>query len=134
MHYRYRHFRFALLLSAVLLCACGNVIRRATNEFADNLTTAILNDDDPGTVRDGVPAYLLLIDGLIQGDQKNADGLLAGAKLYSAYAGGFVNSSERAQRLANRAYDYARRALCLREKELCAGLDQPYEVYAAALE
>src|SRR5262249_4935344 len=118
----------------VLLCACGNVIRKATNQFADNLTTAILSEDDPGTVRDGVPAYLLLIDGLIQGDPQNADGLLAGAKLYGAYAGGFVDDSERAQRLANRAYDYARRALCLREKELCTGLDQPFDAYASALE
>jgi hypothetical protein len=60
---RFRHFRFAVLLSACALCACANVMRRATSQFADNLTTAILNEDDPGTVRDGVPAYLLLVDG-----------------------------------------------------------------------
>jgi len=129
-----RQLRFAVLLGAVLLCACGNVIRRATNQFADNLTTASLDEDDPGTVRDGVPAYLLLIDGIIKGDPENADGLLAGAKLYGAYAGGFVDNPERAQRLANRAYEYAHRALCLREKELCAGLDKPFDAYAAALE
>lgn len=131
---RFHQLRFALLLGAVLLCACGNVVRRATNQFADNLTSAILNEDDPGTVRDGVPAYLLLIDGIIQGDPENAGGLLAGAKLYGAYAGGFVDNTERAQRLANRAYDYAHRALCLREKVLCAGLDKPFDAYSAALE
>jgi hypothetical protein len=53
--------------------------------------------------------------------------------LYGAYAGGFVGEGERAQRLAARAYAYARRALCLREKALCAALDGAYEPFAAAL-
>jgi hypothetical protein len=129
-----RKGRFLMLLIAVALCACGNVMRKATNQFAENLTNAILDEDDPGTVRDGVPAYLLLIDGIIQGDAENPDALLAGAKLYGAYAGGFVDNPERAQRLANRAYDYARRALCLRERDLCSGLDKPFDAYTAALE
>ena len=128
-----KHWRFVLLLVAALLCACGSVVRRATNQFADNLTNAILDQDDPGTVRDGVPAYLLLIDGIIGGDAQNADALLAGAKLYGAYAGGFVEEPERAQRLAGRAYEYARRALCLREKHLCATLDGSFDAFQAAL-
>src|SRR5262249_51309242 len=127
------HWRFAMLLAACVLSACGSVVRRATNQFADNLTGAILDCDDPGTVRDGVPAYLLLIDGMIEGDPQNADTLLAGAKLYGAYAGGFVDDPARAQRLANRAYDYARRALCVRAKELCAALDGPFDKFEAAL-
>ena len=134
MLHSYRRIRFAVLLGAVLLCACGNVMRKATNQFAANLTNAILDEDDPGTVRDGVPAYLLLIDGMIEGDPQNPDALLAGAKLYGAYAGGFVDAPERAQRLAGRAYDYARRALCQRERELCAGLDAPFDAYTVALE
>src|SRR5438067_10051979 len=101
-------WRFLLLLSAALLCACGGVVRRATHQFADNLTNAILDQDDPGTVRDGVPAYLLLIDGMIGGDPQNADALLAGAKLYGAYASSFAEDAERAQRLAGRAYGYAK--------------------------
>lgn len=125
--------RLVLLLMAALLASCGSIVRRATHQFADNLTTAILNEDDPATVRDGVPAYLLLIDGMIQGDPKNADMLLAGAKLYGAYAGGFVDSDKRAKRLSDRAYSYARSALCLREPELCAALDKPYGAYSAAL-
>ncbi len=131
MPYRYR---FVVLLAAAMLCACGSVVRRASNQFANNLTEAILDQDDPATVRDGVPAYLLLIDGIIGSDPQNVDGLLAGAKLYGAYAGGFVDESERIQRLANRAYTYAKRALCLREKLLCATLDGPFDAFAAALE
>lgn len=130
----FKHFRFALLLGACLAAACGSVMRRATTQFSDNLTGAILNQDDIETARDGVPAYLLLIDGLIEGDPLNPDILLAGAKLYGAYAGGFVDDSERAQKMAGRAYGYARRALCLREKPLCDVLDAPYDKFDAALQ
>jgi TRAP transporter T-component len=126
--------RFLLLLLIMLTAACGNVVRKATNQFAENLTNAILSEDDPGTVRDGVPAYLLLIDGIIGGDPENPEALLAGSQLYGAYAGGFVDEPERAQRLANRSYDYARRALCFTEKELCAALDAPFDQYQAALD
>ncbi len=131
---RVAHFRFLLLFGGVLLAACGSVIHKATRQFADNLTTAILNQDDPATVHDGMPSYLLLIDGIIDGDPQNADALLAGAKLYGAYAGGFVHDSARAQRMAERAFGYAKRALCLREKELCAALDAPFDTFEAALQ
>jgi hypothetical protein len=128
-----RRFRFVLLLAACALCGCANIVRRATNQFADNLTSAILDQDDPGTVRDGVPAYLLLIDGIIASDAQNAGALLAGAKLYGAYAGGFVEDPARAQHLAGRAYDYARRAVCLEEKALCSTLDGPFDAFQATL-
>jgi hypothetical protein len=125
--------RFAMLLAACLMAACGSVMRKATNQFADNLSQAILNEDDPPTVHDGVPAYLILVDGLVEGDPQNPDILLAGSKLYGAYVGGFVDDNVRAQRLANRAYSYARRALCVREKPLCTALDAPFDAYADAL-
>jgi TRAP transporter TatT component family protein len=127
-------FRFFIPCCVVLLSACGSVVHRATREFADNLTTAILNQDDPATVHDGVPSYLLLIDGIVDGDPNNADGLLAGAKLYGAYASGFVDNPARAQHMAERAYGYAKRALCLREKALCQALDAPFDTFQAALE
>lgn len=117
----------------LLLSDCAGVISRATNQFANNLSGAILDQDDPGTVKDGVPAYLLLIDGLIAGDPDNSDLLLAGAKLYGAYTGGFVEDPERGKRLAARAYSYTRRAVCLREKTLCAQLDASLENFQAAL-
>ncbi len=127
-------FRFLLLSVAVILTACGSAVHRATRQFADNLTTAILNQDDPATVHDGVPSYLLLVDGIIDSDPNNADALLAGAKLYGAYAGGFVDNPTRAQHMAERAYGYAKRALCLREKELCQSLDAPFDAFQIALD
>ena len=130
---RRRQSRFLLTLLAVALCACGSAVRKVSNRFSNNLSEAILDQDDPGTVRDGVPAYLLLTDSLILGDPENPDALLAGAKIYGAYAGSFVDEPERAQRLAGRAYDYGKRALCLREKALCDALTGPFETFQAAL-
>ncbi len=114
-----------------LLAGCAGVVNKATQRFADNLGSAILNQYDPGTVRDGLPAYLLLLDALLEGDPKNSGTLLAAARLYGAYAGGFVAEPERAKHLANRAFSYARRATCERSPPLCAALEQPFEAFSA---
>jgi hypothetical protein len=129
-----RWMRFGFLALAVALSACASIVNRATGQFTNSLTTGILNEDDVVTVHDGVPAYLMLIDGIIEGDPQNPSTLLAGAKLYGAYAGGFVGDPVRAQRMAERAYNYARRALCVREKKLCDALQGPFDQFQVALD
>lgn len=109
------------------------LIGQATQELAGDLTSAILNQDDPATVRDGAPAYLLMIDGLIEGDPNSSSLLLTGAQLYGAYASAFVEDEARSKRLAARALDYGRRALCLRRSDLCAAIGEPFDAFAAAL-
>jgi hypothetical protein len=123
----------ALCAFAFAATGCAGLVNKASQRFADNLGAAILNENDPGTVRDGVPAYLLLLDSLIEGDPNNAGTLLAGAKLYGSYAGGFVAEPERAKRLALRAHDYAKRATCIRVKPFCDVLAQPFDPFAAQL-
>lgn len=63
------------------LAGCAALMSSQTAKLADNLATAVLNSNDPATVRDGAPAYLLMIDGMIAGDQKNVRLLQAGANL-----------------------------------------------------
>jgi len=126
--------RLGILAAAAALSACASIVNRATHQFTDSLTTGILNEDDVVTVHDGMPAYLMLIDGIIEGDPQNPSTLLAGAKLYGAYAGGFVGDPIRAQRMAERAYNYARRALCVREKKLCDALQAPFDQFQIALD
>ena len=108
-----------LVLMAFLLTGCASLVSSATSKMADNITLAILNQDDPATVRDGAPSYLLMIDGLIEGDPNNTNLLLAGAKLYGSYSSTFVDDEARAQRLASKSLSYARRALCLEASEVC---------------
>ncbi len=109
-----------IALFIILLPGCASMVNSATSRMADNISLAILNQNDPATVRDGAPAYLLLLDGLIEGEPASTDLLLSGAKLYGSYAGAFAEDKDRAARLAQRALDYARRALCLEDAALCA--------------
>ncbi len=127
----------ALLALVVLLplAGCASLVRNASDSFARNLGTAVLNSEDPATVRDGLPAYLLLLDSLVAGqkpgDPGNASVLLAAAKLNGAYAGNFTGDDKpRAQRLARKSFDYANRAVCLQDAALCAVLDKGPDQFA----
>lgn len=95
----------------------------ATNDMAANLSSAIMNQDDPETVRDGAPAYLLLLDSFIAGSPDNPAMLAAAAELYAAYGIVFVADPERADRLTQRALGYAQRSLCASNKSAC-GIDE----------
>jgi hypothetical protein len=109
-------------VAILLLTGCASLISSATTRMADNITLAILNQNDLETVRLGAPAYLLMLDGLIEGDAENTDLLLAGAKLYSSYTSAFIEDEERAKRLAEKSFGYARTALCIEVPDLCQSL------------
>ena len=129
-----RVFLLPLLVAALLATGCAALVGRATSRLADNLGSAVLNADDPASVRDGLPAYLLLLDGLLEGDPDNAGTLLAAARLNGAYAGNFTGDDAlRARRLSGKALAYARRATCLQEATLCASLDGNPDDFAKAL-
>ena len=61
----------ASILVLVAASGCSSIMSSATSGLADSLTTAVLDQNDPDTVRQGAPAYLLLIDGLIADDPQN---------------------------------------------------------------
>lgn len=108
---------FALLF---LLAGCAGLANR---QLAGNLSAAIVNQDDPQTVRAGAPAFLLLVDGLVEDSPQSTPLLLAGARLYGAYAGAFVDELPRQLRLTDRARGYAERALCESVPLLCDAND-----------
>ena len=122
-----------ILLTSLAVAGCASFATSATSRLAGNLSSAILNQDDPETVEAGAPSYLLLIDSLIEGDPRNEDLLLAGSKLYGAYAAAFIREPERAKRLARKARDYGDRALCAHDARLCNLLERPYDDFAAAI-
>ncbi len=115
------------------LCGCGTLVSSATSRLAGDLSTALLNQADVQTARDGLPAFLLLIDGLIESQPESSDLLLAGARLYGAYASAFAADEARAQRLSERARGYGLRALCAEARALCERVAQPYEAFAEEL-
>jgi len=127
-----------LVLTVVLALSagCSSIMSSATANLADSLTGAILNQNDAETVRQGAPAYLLLIDGLIAESPDNTNLLLAGASLYSSYAGAFVEDRERAARLSVKGRDYGWRAMCSGDRSACGSWSAPYgdfEVVVSAM-
>ncbi|MDX1571672.1 MAG: TRAP transporter TatT component family protein [Xanthomonadales bacterium] len=123
-----------LAIGLLLSTGCSTLVSTATDRFAGALSAGILNQDDLDTVRDGMPAYLLLVDGFIIENPQNSALLLAGAELYSSYSGAFTDDPERARRLADRAREYGIRALCSESDVLCEAVDSPHEEWVAALD
>lgn len=104
-------------------------------EVADSLSNAVMMQHDPEIVRQGAPAYIIMIDSLIHRDPDDAEVLLAGARLYSAYTAAFVDDDERARLLSSKAYQYALQAFCIKAShEMCVAVDKPVVVYQKALE
>jgi hypothetical protein len=123
----------ALVWAAVLVSSCATVVATAGGGMAENLNTAILNQDDPALVRDGAPAYLLMLDSFVAGSPENVTALSAAAQLYSAYGVVFVNDPVRARKLTKRARSYGQRALCAARKSACGIWELNYEEFTASL-
>jgi hypothetical protein len=131
------HSKQLLLLALAvlpLLQACATVVASAGSGLAGNLTTAMMNQDDPAIVRDGAPAYLLMLDSFVEGSPDNAAVLAAAAELYSAYGVVFVDEPQRAQKLTARAQSYGQRAICAANEELCGSWELPYEAFVESLQ
>lgn len=122
------------LLLLLLIPIAGGCAALATQRLADNLSSAMLNQNDPETVRVGAPAYLLLIDGLIEDSPDDPALLIAGARLYGAYAGGLVSDSGRRKRLSSKAREYASRAFCRVEAAVCDSVGEPHDHFASAVD
>ena len=116
-----------------LLTACSAVVSSTTGRMAVSLCEALVNQNDPETVRQAAPAYLVLTDGLIADNPHNAKVLLAGAELYSSYAAAFVEDSDRAKRLALKGRDYGWEGLCRHKKTMCETWTASYEDFEDAL-
>jgi hypothetical protein len=129
-----RKVALLVLVTVMPSLGCQMLASSATTRLAESVSAAVLDQDDAGLVRDGAPAYLIAIDGLIEGDPSNQTLLLAGARLYSAYASAFVADPRRASRLTGRAQSYGNRALCERSDELCTAPKATYDDFVAALQ
>jgi hypothetical protein len=128
-----RLVRICVLVITLSLFGCQLLASRATTGLAENISTAVLDQEDVLIVRDGGPAYLIAIDGLIQGDPDNPTLLLAGARLYAAYASAFVADSGRAKRLTLHAKIYGERALCIQRRSLCELAALPFDDFERTL-
>lgn len=95
-----------------------------------------MRQEDVVVAEQGTPAFLLVLDGLIEHSPRNKDLLLSGAQAYAAYAAAFVgpDAPERNRRLTEKAKGYALRALSLHNKHFGRVKDEPYLEFATCLE
>ncbi len=93
------------------------------------IQAGVVDQRDPDTVAAGLPAYLLLLDGLAQEGDATAAILRAAAELNSAYAGLFADRPGQARRLHDKALDYALRGVCMESQEGCAARGMPFDAF-----
>ena len=109
-----------LALLLLLLQGCANLAQQAGQRMAMDLAAAMQDHPDPETVAEALPAYLLLMDAMVRKQPESADTLFNASRLYATFAGNFVEQPQRAAVLAERARDYADRAMCLKWTAWCS--------------
>ena len=122
--------KLLLILPGILtLASCSFIISKATGDLVGNLSAAILNNDDLATVESGGPAYLLMVDGLVQGEPDSVSLLSSASKLYTAYTTVFIKDKARAKKLTDKALSYAFRAVCTQRPEACSLRNIRYQAF-----
>src|SRR5690554_2013593 len=99
----------------------------AVTKLPDNFSRAMMNQEEPAVIEAGAPSYLLLLDALILTYPNDDKLLLAGSRLYGAYAGSFASNEQEAKSFANKSMEYAQRALCRVKKKSCYMTDASQE-------
>jgi len=128
-------WRKAFFLSLIFLCAPFAIgcfpIKRLTvasvGQILENVVRASAKQTDPVLVRQGTPAYLMLLDGLIEAYPKDRRLLLAGAEAHCSYAGAFTDQDNpgAAGKLYLKGKQYALRAMP-QHQEFLSVLSRPY--------
>ena len=120
-----------VLFACLAASGCSSIVSSVTQSFAEDLSQAILDNEDLAMVRDGAPSYLILVDSLVARSPNDAYMLQQSATLHSAYAAAFVMDEKRAKLLHDKARSQALAAACIRLKNAC-GLDtRPFREFDA---
>ena len=112
--------RFASLLGVVgllLVGGCATVTSSLTSKLAGDLASSIMNSSDVETIREGVPAYLIMIDSFLRSSPDDEQLLLAASALNGAFS--VFTQDERTKLLADKSLNYALHAACVNDASLC---------------
>ena len=94
-----------------------------------------MHQNDVELVRDGAPAFLLMLDALAEAHPDNPTVLLAAAEAQLAYAAGFVDRAnrERTRTMYQKAKTYGLRALSKSNRRFAKALDRPIDEFQVSL-
>lgn len=122
------------LTAAAVLCGCSKIVSSVASNLAEDLSSAILDSEDLDVVRDGAPAYLIMLDALLRSAPDDPSLLTAAASLNGAYATAFVDAPERRRAFADKAFRLAARAACEEIEWTCTARTDDLDRLAANLE
>ena len=131
---RVRISLLALIGACLVLSGCAPLMSSVVSGLAGNLSTAVLNQNDPETVRDGLPAYILLLDSFLESSPNDPALLTAAAMIYASYGEVFADDEEQAARLTERAQIYAEKAVCESFPAGCNWTKAPYDEFTLTLQ
>jgi tetratricopeptide (TPR) repeat protein len=103
-----------LLFSLLTACATSKTMTvGATASLLEDIAKASYKQSDLRLIREGMPSYLMLIDGMVEALPDNERLLITATQAYSSYASAFVEEEDKEYAIAlyTKARDYAFRAL-----------------------
>ena len=132
------------LIWTILLCAlavfsisCATERKKitvgATALLMEDIAKSAYKQTDTRVIREGMPAYLMLMDGMVEALPDNDRLLISAAQGYATFAGAFIESQDKAYAnvLYGRAKDYALRAL--EQRGIKDPASQPFDDFQAAI-
>jgi len=119
-----------IILISLLVSSCSLYI----DSFTNNLNTAITSSNDPQTIMQALPAYIVLLDALVESDPLDKETLLASVNLMNAYSSLLgsqydlvedlpdyeINKiSKQRKTLNQKALKRAEQAICIYKEKFC---------------
>ena len=131
----FSYFSRTLLICLLIpgFTACS-ILPSPTQKMSTVFSNAILNNNDLLIVKDGAPAYLLMLDALVEARPNSEELLRAASTLNGAYAGAFAEDPNQIKILSKKSLDFAQRAFCSRKKLYCNLKEKDFEGFNKIIE
>ncbi len=88
-----------IIITLIIFLSCSSL--------TSGLANSLYKQEDIKLVEDGAPAYLILVEALIDAKPKNKKMLVSGIQMFSAYSSAFVNDPERSKIFADKTKAWA---------------------------
>lgn len=119
-----------MVIAAMATAGCGYARSKLAESLMADVAAATAKHDDITLVSQAIPTFLLLVEGMIEGDPGNRSLLTEAAKGYTSY-GVLVEADdpERARLVYSRAMEFGRRAMMGNDRA-AALLNAPFQDFA----
>jgi len=124
----------SLFMCLPMACATSKTMTvAATASLLEDIAKSAYRQSDLRLIREGMPAYLMLIDGMVEAVPDNKRLLISAAQAYASFASAFIQDEDQeyARVLYARARDYGLSAL--KQIGMIDPVSMPFEAFEADL-